>query len=129
MRYEVTRERDYFKVVVIPSDEVPDGARELLYAVTEVVFKHGRNPILICGPGCGPLSLPDLYALARHVIDTPLRHCKIAFVYQADRELESSRFIDELGAERGLSLNVFPTEGDAIQWATGKRTKEIDAES
>lgn len=122
MRYEVKIERDYLKVMVTPSDEIAGGAKELLYAVTEAVFKHGRNPILICGPHGGPLSLPDLYALARHVIDTPLRHCKIAFVYQADRELESSRFIDELGAERGLNLGVFPTEGDAIQWVTATQT-------
>ncbi len=121
MRYEVTIERDYLKVMVTPSDEVPGGARELLYAVTEAVFEHGRKPILVCGPECGPLSLPDLYVLARHVIDTPLRHCKIAFVYQADRELESSPFIEELGAGRGLNLSVFPTEDDALQWLTAEK--------
>ena len=122
MRYEVTIERDYLKVVVSPSDDRRGGARELLYAVTEAVFKHGRKPILICGPGCGPLSLPDLYVLARHVIETPLRHCKIAFVYEADRELESSHFIDELGASRGLSLGVFPSVENAIQWAGAEGT-------
>ena len=117
MRYEVTIHRDYLKVMVTPSEATGD-ARELLYAVSEAVFEHGRKPILICGPGCGPLSLPDLYILARHVIDTPLRHGRIAFVYDTDREFQSSRFVDELGPGRGLHLNVFPTENDAAEWLT-----------
>jgi len=115
MRYQVTICRDYLKVMVTPTGSSGD-PKELLYAVSEAVFEHGRKPILICGPGCGPLSLPDIYILARHVIDTPLRHGKIAFVYQTDSAFKSSRFVDELGAGRGLHLNVFPTEDDATDW-------------
>jgi len=117
MRYKVTIERAYLKVEVTQS-ETPGEAKELLYPVSEAVFKHGRRPILLCAEGCGPLPLPDLYVLARHVIDTPLRHGRIGFIFEADRELESSRFIEELGAGRGLDLGAFPTEADAIGWLT-----------
>ena len=121
MRYEVTIERDYLKVMVTATPNDPMGdAKELLYAVSEAVFAHGRKPIVISGPGCGPLSLPDLYVLARHVIDTPLRHGRIAFVYKVDREFEASRFVDELGAGRGLDLSVFSTQDEAVGWLTAQ---------
>lgn len=115
MRYQVNIERDYLKVEVSQS-ETPGEARELLYAITEAVFKHGRKPILICAIGSAPLSLVDLYVIARHVTDTPLRHGRIAFLYEADHEFASSRFIEELGAERGLDIAVCRTESEAVAW-------------
>lgn len=117
MRYKVTVEQSYLRVEVSPSENHGE-AKELLYAVSEAVFKHGRKPILLCTPGCEPLSLTEIYVLARHVIDTPLRHARIAFIFHADRELESNRFIEELGAGRGLDLGVFPTVPDAVGWLT-----------
>jgi hypothetical protein len=119
MQYEVKVEADYLKVEVAPS-ETPGEAKELLYAVAEAVFKHGRKAILICAIGCAPLSLMDLYAVARHVIDTPLKHAKIAFLYDSDAEFEASRFIDSLGVGRGLDMAVFSTERDAARWFNGK---------
>ena len=115
MRYQVRIEPDYLKVEVSQT-ETPGEAKELLYAITEAVFKHGRKPILVCAMRCQPLSLVALYSIARHVIDTPLRHGKIAFLYDADRELESSRFIEELGEDRGLDIAVFRTEAEAVRW-------------
>jgi hypothetical protein len=120
MIYQVTVEQGYLKVQVSESESTGQ-ARDLLYAVAEVVFKHGRRPILICAMGCGPLLLMDLYALARHVIDTPLRHARIAFLYDADRDFKASRFIDELGAGRGLDIGVFRTETEAAQWLKDDR--------
>ena len=117
MHYKVTVERSHLKVEVF-RNETPGEARELLYAVSEAVYKHGRKPILLCAPGAKPLSLPDFYVLARYVIDTPLRHGKIGFVYDADHELASNQFIEELGVRRGLDLDVFPTETEAIAWLT-----------
>jgi hypothetical protein len=126
MRYEVTVQPDVLNVEVAENhSESPGEARELLYAVTEAVFKHGRKPILICAPEFGPLSLPELYILARHVIDTPLRHCRIAFIYKADHEL--TRFMDDLGAARGLTLAVFDTVADARQWLTGRTSGNLVA--
>ena len=126
MRYKVTINQAYLKVEVSHS-ETPGEAKELLYAVSEAVFKHGRKPILLCAQGCGPLTLPDLYVLARHVIDTPLRHVRIGFIFEADRELESSRFIEELGAGRGLDLGVFPSEADAVGWLTASDSSSLVA--
>jgi hypothetical protein len=117
MHYKVTVEPSYLKVEVYRND-TPGEAKELLYAVSEAVFKHGRKPILVCAPGAKPLALPDLYVLARYVIDTPLRHGKIGFVYDTDHELASNQFIEELGVRRGLDLGVFPTETEAIAWLT-----------
>jgi len=121
MQYKVQVEAQYLKVEVTPS-ETPGEAKELLYAVAGAVFKHGRTAILICAIGCTPLSLVDLYAVARHVIDTPLKHARIAFLYDADAEFEASRFIEELGAGRGLNLAVFRTEQDAQSWFGGVKT-------
>jgi hypothetical protein len=115
MIYQVTVGPDYLKVEASESESAVE-AKDLLYSVAEAVFKHGRKPILICSMGCEPLSLVDLYTLARQVIDTPLRHGRIAFLYEADHNFESSRFIDELGAGRGLDMAVFRTEPDAAEW-------------
>jgi hypothetical protein len=121
MRYQVTVQPDVLTVEVTENYSKTAGeARELLDAVTEAVFKHGRKPILICAPGCGALSLPELYILARHVIDTPLRHCRIAFVYTADGEL--TRFMEDLGAARGLTLATFDTVAEATQWLRNSRS-------
>ncbi len=126
MRYKVTINQAYLKVEVSQS-ETPGKAKELRYAVSEAVFKHGRKPILLCAQGCGPLTLPALYVLARHVIDTPLRHVRIGFIFEADRELESSRFIEELGAGRGLALGAFPSEADAVEWLTASDSSSLNA--
>jgi hypothetical protein len=115
MQYHVKLEANYLKVEVAPS-ETPAEARELLYAVAEAVFKHGRKAILMCAIGCAPLSLMDLYAVARHVVDTPLKHAKIAFLYDTDAEFEASRFMEGLGISRGLDMAVFRTERDAARW-------------
>jgi|SRR6185295_11037429 len=115
MDYQVNSAGNYLKIEADPGD-APGEARELLYAVTEAVFQHGRKPMLICAPGCTPLSLVDLYVIARHVIDTPLRHAKIAFLYDSDAEFEASRFMEGLGAGRGLNMAVFRTERDAARW-------------
>src|SRR6185295_3091973 len=108
MQYHVRVERDYLAVEVSQS-ETPVEARELLYAITEPVFKHGRKPILISAMGGSPLALVDLYSLAQHVIDTPLRHCKIGFLYQGECELEASHFIEELAEGRGVDISVLGT--------------------
>ena len=124
MRYEVTIQRDYLKVMVIPGD-VPGDATELLYAVSDAVFQHGRKPILICGPGCSPLSRQELHVLARYVMDTPLRLGKVAFIHDADREFEASRFIDDLRDGQGLDgldLSVFSTEDEAGRWLSTQTT-------
>ena len=115
MQYKVIVEANYLKVEVSPSETVGE-AKELLYAVAEAVFKHGRQAILICAIGCAPLSLMDLYSVARHVIDTPLKHARIAFLYDSNAEFEASRFMEALGAGRGLDLAVFRTEREAQGW-------------
>src|SRR5262245_40452868 len=120
MRYHVTTEPGYLKVEVSPNETLGE-AKELLYAVSDAVFRNGRQPILLCAPGYGPLSLSEVYVLARYVIETPLRHARIGFVSRVDRELESHRFIEELGARRGLDLAAFPSEADAIDWLTAER--------
>lgn len=126
MHYRVTINQAYLKVEVARNETLGE-AKELLYAVSEAVFKHGRKPILLCAQGVGPLALPDLYVLARHVIDTPLRHVRIGFLFEADRELESSRFIEELGAGRGLALGAFPSEADAVGWLTASDSSSLNA--
>ena len=123
MRYLVTIEPDYLKVQA-QTNGSPGEARELLYAVAEVVFKHGRRPILICAAGCKPLSLADLYVLTRHVVVTPIRHGRIAFLYDADRSFKSSGFIEELSAGRALDMAIFSTETEAVRWLRRDNRRE-----
>ena len=66
MPYRVTDEENFLKVEM-SSNDAPGSARQLVYAVMEAVLKHGRKPILVCAIGCAPLSLTDLYVVARHV--------------------------------------------------------------
>ena len=120
MIYQVTIEKGYLKVQVSESESTGE-AKDLMYAVAGVVFKHGRMPILICAMGCVPLLLMDIYVLARHVVDTPLRHARIAFLYDADRDFAVSQFVNELGAGRGLDIGLFRTETDAAEWLKNGR--------
>ena len=118
MPYKVTDQEKFLKVEMSPSHAQGIAAR-LLYGVLEALLKHGRKPILVCATGCAPLSLLDLYVVARHVKDTPLRHGKIAFIYAADPALESSRFIETLGEGRRLNMAAFASEAEAERWLTG----------
>src|SRR5258706_974253 len=105
MPYKVTDQQNFLKVEMSASPAQGIGPR-VVYGVLEAVLKHGSKPVLVCAMGAAPLSLPDLYAIARHVKDTPLRHGKIAFLYEVDRALETSRFIEELVEGNGLKLSA-----------------------
>lgn len=120
MEYDIIIEPDHLRVEV-SGPETTDDAERLLHAVSEVIFKFGRMPILISSRNASPLSLPDLYALARCTIITPLRHCRIALLHDLDAALEASQFVQALGQDRGLELAVFRTASEAIRWLTPDR--------
>ena len=91
----------------------------MLRAVSEAMFEYGKLPILFCSSGTSHLTLQDVYLLARHIIDTPLRYCRIAFLHDMEPALESTRFIETLAADRGLTLAAFYSVPDALHWLAG----------
>jgi len=115
MRYKVTVESSYLRVEAFDRNAT-GGSQRLLHAVAEAVFDVGKLPILFCALGAASLTLADVYLLARYVIDTPLRHCRIALLYDVDPALEASRFIDTLAKDRRLEMAAFHALPDAVRW-------------
>lgn len=115
MPYQVTVERDHLSIEV-GSGEGRQRAVALLNAISVLVLQSSVRPALISAMGRKPLSLTDLYALARSISRTPLRQHRVAFLYDADESFESSRFIESIAEENGLTLAVFKTTAEAVSW-------------
>ena len=115
MPYQVTVERDHLSIEV-GSREGRQRTMALLNAISVLVLQSSVRPALISAMGKKPLSLTDLYSLARSISRTPLRHHRIAFLYDADASFESSRFIESIAEENGLTLAVFKTVAEAVSW-------------
>jgi hypothetical protein len=121
MRYQVTVERDYLSIEV-GSGEGRQRAVALLNAISVLVLQSTVRPALISAMDKKPLSLTDLYSLARSISRTPLRDHRVAFLYDADESFESSRFIESIAEENGLKLAVFRTTAEAVAWLARHET-------
>jgi hypothetical protein len=91
-------------------------AARLAEAVSTALRERPARPALISAKGSRPLRLIDLYWVARSLGHTPLREQRIAFMYEAEDCLESSRFIESIAEEHGLRLAVFGTAAEAAGW-------------
>jgi hypothetical protein len=115
MPYKLSIERDHLSIE-IGSSETRERAVTLLNAVSVALFRCAARPTMISALNKAPLTLTDLYTLARALSHTPLRRTPIAFIYDADDSFESSRFIESIAEENGLHLAAFKSPVEALRW-------------
>jgi hypothetical protein len=121
MPYQVIIEPEYLRIEVADRTALGD-ATAVLQAVTAEIRARGKKSILICSPNASPLSLVDLYALARYALKAVRGDFKIAFLYNLDHVSELSEFMNAIGEGRRLKLAVFRTVPDAARWLAERQT-------
>jgi len=125
--HRVTVEPGYIRAELFNRETLEETQRFLDDTVA-AAWEHGCSRILICINNAKPIFAVERYGFSRY-LDVALKAgYKIALV-GSSRELRiAHQYYATLAQQRGVNLQAFPDEADALTWLTSNGTSSHSSE-